>query len=198
MLVYIWNQNVGKAFVSLHLDLGAPTYVPGQHPPHQHSRRNGPSQQRRRNRRAAARAAQEAVSITAGVATHHASVKESDNTTAAEDAAVDLIENEEQEIAVKVVSETEEVTDEFCSNKSFNKGLESDCDIYTYGLWDTTNSCKAQDALNHIEEKIKNSFIRCNVKEEDRIFKIDGINYDISEEAFEIVVKVKQSDSYSI
>ena len=51
----------------------------------------------------------------------------------------------------------------------------TDCDVYTIRYWNNQKVSEAQEALNHIEEKLKLNFKRNNVKDSDRVFKVFNV-----------------------
>ena len=49
--------------------------------------------------------------------------------------------------------------------------IDSDCDVYIFTYWDNEKKSKAQEAINYIEGKLKEKFIKNKVKESDQVFE---------------------------
>ena len=65
---------------------------------------------------------------------------------------------------------------------------ENDSDLYTFTYWNNLDVSKAQEAVDYIEEKLKENFKKLKVKDIDKMYKIDDIK---SSEENEILVKIK-------
>ena len=52
---------------------------------------------------------------------------------------------------------------------------ENDSDLYTFTYWNNLDVSKAQEAVDYIEEKLKQNFKKLKVKDIDKIHKTDEI-----------------------
>ena len=182
-----FKTSAGKAEISLQVGLGEVPPLP-QVPLH---RVPGPSRQRRSLRRADARKA--AAEAKSEQETHKEAEQANEEPMDINPETAEVEGKRFAEEASKAAPPTEKVKveeakegqvgDEFGSDKP----LENDFDIYTFSYWDTTKSSEAQEAINHIEGKLKQNFERCQVKESDRVYKINRVDKDENE----IIVDLK-------
>ena len=67
------------------------------------------------------------------------------------------------------------------------------CDVYTFTYWDNEKSSVAQEAINYIEDKLKEKFKKNKVVESDQIFKIFNIER-VEENELQIKVKMRKNN----
>ena len=191
----------GRAKVTLIVDLG--NLLPGAGPQQQpHRGRNGPARMRRRERRAEAQqdaraeeASEKVVESTATKTTDRVEVEKAVETTEKVEDSADIETTErvafsEHQVKVKV---TEEVADEFCSNREYSehsKVDESD-DTTTYEIecWDPGNKWIIQDVYNHMGESLEQMFSLFNVKPQDQQYQLDVFEKVIDTFHFKLELK---------
>ena len=69
----------------------------------------------------------------------------------------------------------------------------SDGDIYIFTYWDNFKVSEAQEALNYIEGKLKENFVKLKVKESDQVYKVEGIE-SLEENEIQIKIKLKKEN----
>ena len=108
-----------------------------------------------------------------------------------------------------VVEETSKVTEEgdtsvnddsdtnaekaFTSINEMDDKDDSDCDIYVFRYWDNFNTSKAQDALDYIENTLKQKFKNNKVTVSDQIYKVHKIE-NLDDNEIEVKVKLKKKN----
>ena len=71
--------------------------------------------------------------------------------------------------------------------------IDSDCDVYIFTYWDNEKKSKAQEAINYIEGKLKEKFIKNKVKESDQVFNFFEIE-SLGENEIQLKVKMKKNN----
>ena len=69
----------------------------------------------------------------------------------------------------------------------------NDSDMYVFGYWNLHEVTKAQEAIDHIEQKLIENFKRLKVKECDRVYKVDGIE-SLEDNEIQVKIKLKKSN----
>ena len=150
------KSKAGKASVTLHLDLGYVLHPPAADPPQR--RREGPARQRRRLRRAAARdAAAETAKVSETiypVSEDKTVEKSADDLEAVEEVFIDNTEAVETE-------QTDELCDEFCSDKEYvKKALDDENSvIFRFVIKDPD----LNKNLEAFENQVKETFLNMKV-----------------------------------
>ena len=69
----------------------------------------------------------------------------------------------------------------------------NDSDMYVFGYWNLHEVTKAQEAIDHIEQKLIQSFKTLKVKECDQVYKVDGIE-SLEDNEIQVKIKLKKSN----
>ena len=175
-------SEAGRTKVNLSVDLGHlnPEAVPQQ----PHHGRNSPARKRRRERRVAARCQAEAVEASKSAEKAEAS------SANALDETEKVVENETTVI--------EEVPDEFCPNKDYEKGSKDDESeketvIYELECWDPDGKWIVQDVYNHMGESLEQMFRVFNVKLGDQQYQLEVL--DKVKETFQLKLEMKNFEN---
>ena len=181
------ETEAGKAFVHLRADIGQAEDFRDV------GRRVGASRQRRRERSAAER---QQADVAGKVVKAEADAETSAHLAA--DNPEEVISDPVIEIErVNATAEEAIVVNENDSGPNAEEAIgvlerdvqvENDSDLYTFTYWNNLDVSKAQEAVDYIEEKLKENFKKLKVKDIDQIYKIDKIE---SSEENEILVKMK-------
>ena len=181
----------GRAQVTLSVDLGhlLPGAVPQQQP---YRGRNGPARVRRRERRAEARRNAEAEEAS------DETTEEVKKSTATQ--TTERVDIGEQQVTGKdiptdaIAKATEEVADEFCSDKEYSgpfKVVESEETItYEIECWDPGNKWIEQDVYNHMGESLEQMFSVFKVKSKDQQYKLDV--FEKVKDTFQLKLEMKK------
>ena len=184
----------GKASVNLRTDLGQACPLPDIC---HGGRRDGSSRVRRRERRAAERQQQPAEKAVG----NEDEKTNYDYVNPAEEAGKEIIEAEAEKAVEKIADTAEEGALQVIKSESEKKAEEalievkdkSDGDIYIFTYWDNFKVSEAQEALNYIEGKLKENFVKLKVKESDQVYKVEGIE-KLEENEIQIKIKLKKEN----
>ena len=178
-----FEAHAGQACVVLRLGLG-------EHPDRvfqekQFKKKVSPCQQRRRERRAAARV----------MSTENVEKKASDRETETINNVVDKISDEvhTNNDNANITEDVDDITDVEAEEAETKDDMGSDCDVYTFTYWDNEKSSVAQEAINYIEDKLKEKFKKNKVVESDQIFKIFNIER-VEENELQLKVKMRKNN----
>ena len=168
-----FDTKAGEAWVGLRVRLGR-VHGPLEQlfPKPQTRSRNGPSRQRRRERRAAAR-------------------KEVEETSHSEtqDNAVEASIPETQSDVAEASYIHEEVTD--AEEAIVDEEIDTAIYVIEYFKNTTKDNSEAQDAINFIEDSLKEAYLKYKVDVDDQVYKIMEVNP--AKEGFVIKFKMKKS-----
>ena len=104
--------------------------------------------------------------------------------------AVEKIADTAEEGALQVIKSESEKKAEEALIEVKDK---SDGDIYIFTYWDNFKVSEAQEALNYIEGKLKENFVKLKVKESDQVYKVEGIE-SLEENEIQIKIKLKKEN----
>ena len=186
------ETEAGNAFINLRAGLGQVCPLPDQGC--DQGRRGGGSRVRRRERRSVARqvAAEEAARSEEAVQAKKGIEKgRADEASRAAEVADEAANTEDNARAAEQADKAEKnatAAEEATKDDEILAMDDSDYDIYTFRYWDNFKPSEAQEAINYIEEKLKQNFKKSKIKDSDQVFKVDSIeNYEDNQ----ILVKIK-------
>ena len=193
--------HAGQAWVCLRLRIGHAEAL-HRHRGQDHVK-DSPSKQRRRARRAADRQEKNAAAdkteeaFTAGNADEENEHKKIEKSAAKEAVAAGKADQESPVVDVASVGETDKTSsddsDAIHDEADNNTKADNDCDIYVFRYWNNLKMSEAQEAVNHIEEKLKLNFRKNRVKDCDQVYKIDDIK-NLDDNEIQVKVKMKKNN----
>ena len=71
--------------------------------------------------------------------------------------------------------------------------MDNDCDVYIFRYRNNFKLSEAQEAIDHIEEKLKQNFRRNRVNDSDQVFQIDNIE-NLEDNEIQVEVKMKKNN----
>ena len=197
--------HAGQAWVGLRLG-GVGQQSPRGHGVDRHfydgGRRVGGSRLRRRERRAAERqqaeveAVEEPVNLGGieSVKIHRANANQAESIETTEE----VVQGEGHKVETINIAAVE-ASDTGTSAGILHGVLENDVkdkndsDMYVFGYWNLHEVTKAQEAIDHIEQKLIENFKTLKVKECDRVYKVDGIE-SLEDNEIQVKIKLKKSN----